>query len=55
MKTQRDKNILLSYKKEINLNTKCTKNKKVYNRKRKHKNKETLKSLENKIFQSFFI
>jgi hypothetical protein len=33
----RDKNILLSYKREINLNTKIKKSKKSYSRKLKHK------------------
>ena len=40
----RDKNILLSYKREINLNSRIIKKKNKYNRKIKHKGKyhETL-------------
>ena len=36
----RDGNILKNFRREINLQTKRMKNKKAYNRKKKHKNQE---------------
>lgn len=36
----RDRNIEKNYLKEINLNTKTVKSKKLYNRKKKHKKKD---------------
>jgi len=45
MKETRDLNIKKSYQNEISLRTRVTKNKKKYNRKIKHKNKEIYKKL----------